>query len=659
MHQRPTEILNHGTQPMPHAKEHRMWEPLSLADMDADLTGFQLERLIGCGGMGAVYLAVERALDRLVAIKVLPRNLMDAAESSFVERFVQEAQTMARLNHPGIVRVFDSGRTACGMSYFVMEYVDGTDLSLVLLEGALPPERLLDLAEQLCRALGAAHAEGITHRDIKPSNLLLTKGGELKIADFGLAKHQDTEALGLTRSSVAIGTPDYLAPEAWTPGTVLDSRADLFAVGVVLYQMLTGQIPRGLWNPASEVAGTDPRFDAIVDKAMQPDRNQRYASASQILADLATIRSTPPPAITSPPKRAGLRWVFAGAGLAGAAVATVVLLPTQGPASHPRLPTRVTTLADDGPGSLRQAMENCDQNPGPDTVTFAPDLAGKTISLTARSPRLATITARNNSNTTTVIDPLTIDASGLPGGVILSVRQGFFFWPGDSVTITGVTFTGCQEQNSNFGHLTLTDCTLTGNTSKSGGGAFYNLNSGRLEMVHCHLTNNNANANGGAVQNLGTLVLTDCDFKGNKAHGSGGAIAHDDGSLTMTNCTFSENEAKVQGGAMAVVQGSVSATNCTFVHNTVVGETAPIHGGGGIYLAESTNVRLTSCLVAENRVASGTGPEIWNQSGTLALLHSFLGNNLDSSSNNSEGSTIGTPTVPLTLKDAPADVGAP
>jgi hypothetical protein len=276
-----------------YSPSQRAWQPPSLEEMQTLLPQFQFLALVGRGGMGAVYQARQLSLNRTVAIKVLPAALVSESESDFAERFRLEAKTMAKLTHPGIVSVFDSGE-AGGLLYIVMEYVDGTDVArMIQSEGKLPPEQASALLAEVCDALHYAHQNGVIHRDLKPANLLVTREGRVKIADFGLAKHNDEALLGLTKTNVAIGTPDFLAPEAWTPGTPLDARADVYALGVTLYQMLTGEVPRGLWKMPSVKVGTDPRFDAIVDRAMQPEREARYQSSTELSRDLEKIRTEP------------------------------------------------------------------------------------------------------------------------------------------------------------------------------------------------------------------------------------------------------------------------------------------------------------------------------------------------------------------------------
>jgi len=262
--------------------------------MQAMLPQYQFECLLGRGGMGAVYKALQVSLDRLVAIKVLPGDLIDDADSQFADRFKNEARTMAKLNHPSIVNVYDFGETQSGLLFIVMEFIDGTDASkMIISQGRLPEDYALSITAHVCDALNYAHRNGVIHRDIKPANILINMQGEVKVADFGLAKQSDAGQSGLTKTNMAMGTPDFVAPEALIPGIPLDGRADLYAIGVMLYQMLTGEIPRGIWTLPGKKLGTDPRFDAIITKAMQTDRDHRYQSAADLRRDLDTILTLP------------------------------------------------------------------------------------------------------------------------------------------------------------------------------------------------------------------------------------------------------------------------------------------------------------------------------------------------------------------------------
>ena len=272
------------------------WMPPTVEHLQSLLPQYEIISMLGHGGMGAVYKGKQKSLDRLVAIKILPPGL-DDDEVKFSERFKNEARTMAKLMHPGIVAVFDFGETAEGQLYFVMEYVDGTDVAkMIASQTRLPPEHALAVTAHVCDALAYAHANGVIHRDIKPANILINIQGQVKVADFGLAKVDDpTPGRGLTMTGMAMGTPDFVAPEALISGMNVDGRADLYAIGVMLYQMLTGEIPRGLFQMPSVLTQgvVDPRFDGIITKAMQTDRNARYQAATDIRRDLDAIISTP------------------------------------------------------------------------------------------------------------------------------------------------------------------------------------------------------------------------------------------------------------------------------------------------------------------------------------------------------------------------------
>jgi serine/threonine protein kinase len=296
-----------------------IWAPPSVEDLQRMLPQYEISVLIGRGGMGAVYRGRQRSLDRDVAIKILPPE-MAAEDSQFSERFQREGKAMARLSHPGIVAVFDAGETAEGLLYFVMEYVEGTDAQEMLVaRGPLPAAEVLPLVMHVCDALEFAHASGFIHRDIKPSNIMVDDRGRVKVADFGLTRAMAVEGVGLTGDSMTICTAEFAAPEAFAPGETLDGRADLYSVGVMLYHLLTGQIPRGRFEgPSSRVEGLDPRIDAIVDRAMQADRERRYSTARELRADLDRILTEPlPPARPRRRSAAGLGkgWLLIGAGV--------------------------------------------------------------------------------------------------------------------------------------------------------------------------------------------------------------------------------------------------------------------------------------------------------------------------------------------------------
>jgi|GEM_PF-4515325 len=267
----------------------RQWEPPPASELQKALPQYENISFLARGGMGAVYKGVQKTLNRTVAIKILPFGMM-REDLHFVGRFHREAQAMAALSHPNIVTVHEAGETADGLLYFTMEHVAGTDVAEMLTQqGRLPPKEALRIADAVCAALQCAHAHGIIHRDIKPSNVLINKQGTVKVADFGLAKVIAADGC-FTQSMAAVGTPDYASPEAFIQGIELDERADIYSVGVMLYKMITGHLPRGRFDaPSGEIRGIDRRVDRIIDKAMQADRDKRYSTAQELRADVDRI----------------------------------------------------------------------------------------------------------------------------------------------------------------------------------------------------------------------------------------------------------------------------------------------------------------------------------------------------------------------------------
>jgi hypothetical protein len=254
--------------------------------------------LLGQGGMGAVYKARQRRLDRLVALKILPPEV--AGAPGFAERFTREAQALARLNHPHIVIVHDFG-DAGGMYYFLMEFVDGVNLRQMIAGGKLEPREALAIVPQVCEALQYAHDEGIVHRDIKPENILLDRKGRAKIADFGLAKllhggepPAGRAAFSLTGSRQVMGTPHYMAPEQMERPQGVDHRADIYSLGVVFYEMLTGELPLGRFAAPSRMVHIDVRLDEVVLRSLEKEPARRYQHASEVKTDLESISSVAP-----------------------------------------------------------------------------------------------------------------------------------------------------------------------------------------------------------------------------------------------------------------------------------------------------------------------------------------------------------------------------
>jgi serine/threonine protein kinase len=268
-----------------------LWQPPTTEHLAQMLPQYQIETLIGRGGMGAVYRGQQASLKRSVAIKVLSVEL--SANSEFTSRFEREAQTLASLSHQGIVAIFDYGQTSEGYLYFVMEFVDGTDLAQVLCGQRLESGQALELTVQICEALHYAHSQGVVHRDIKPANVLITRDGRAKLADFGLARPLSALSPQLTATNAAIGTPDYMAPEQWQGKA--DHRADIYALGVMLYEMLTGTRPQGAFDLPSIKSRVDARLDGVVIKAMRQEPERRYQRVSELRDAVDSIRTTPPP----------------------------------------------------------------------------------------------------------------------------------------------------------------------------------------------------------------------------------------------------------------------------------------------------------------------------------------------------------------------------
>lgn len=282
--------------------------------------------LIGFGGMGVVYKARQPHLDRTVALKILPKTL--ATDPAFVERFQREARFLARLNHPNIVSVYDFGESA-GFCFLIMEYVDGVNLRTAMQTGRFSSKEALSLVPKICEALQFAHDNGVLHRDIKPENILLDSQGRVKLADFGIAKlmgvseGQPREAT-LTEDGSRLGTAHYMAPEQIEHPSEVDHRADIYSLGVIFYELLTGELPLGRFASPSAKNDVDARVDAIVLRALAKERELRQQSASEVKTQvecLGTSHRSPlnqPQAAPKVPRPSlpvwarRLAWVFLG-----------------------------------------------------------------------------------------------------------------------------------------------------------------------------------------------------------------------------------------------------------------------------------------------------------------------------------------------------------
>jgi predicted Ser/Thr protein kinase len=259
--------------------------------------------LIGEGGMGAVYRARQTRIERPIALKVLALDPSD--DPTFAERFRREAMVLARLDHPNVVKLYDFGERE-GLFFLVLELVEGTNLRTLMQRGLLEPAQALAIVPQICEALQFAHDEGVVHRDIKPENVLIDTKGRVKIADFGLAKLVGTDAreVSLTEVDQIVGTPHYMAPEQLRGSRDVDHRADIYSLGVVFYEMLTGELPRGKFELPSKRIEVDVRFDDIVLKSLERTPERRYQHAVEVKTDVEDVGRYARPA-----KRAQVRVV--------------------------------------------------------------------------------------------------------------------------------------------------------------------------------------------------------------------------------------------------------------------------------------------------------------------------------------------------------------
>ena len=296
--------------------------PLAPAEVAKLFPQLEILECLGRGGMGVVYKARQPRLNRLVALKILTPER--ESDPQFAERFEREAQALARLNHPNIVTIHDFGQTD-GRYYLLMEFVDGLSLRQLERGGKLTAREALQIIPKICEALQFAHDEGVVHRDIKPENILLDKQGRLKIADFGIAKILGAEpavphpslagarsasdgedagvakpseaspappAPGLTKDQI-VGTPHYMAPEQVEKPQAVDHRADIYSLGVVFYEMLTGELPLGKFQPPSQKVQVDVRLDEVVLHALEKEPERRYQHAKEVQSDVETIAFTP------------------------------------------------------------------------------------------------------------------------------------------------------------------------------------------------------------------------------------------------------------------------------------------------------------------------------------------------------------------------------
>ncbi len=273
-----------------------VFEPPTVGRLAELFPSLEIIELIGAGGMGAVYKARQPGLDRVVALKILPEEF--GHDVKFALRFTREARTLAKLSHPNIVSVFEFGKTE-DTYYFLMEFVEGSTLRGVVNAGELKPEHALAIVPQLCDALQFAHDKGIIHRDIKPENILMAADGSVKIADFGLSRilGNDSQEEMLTGTHQVMGTPRYMAPEHLEGSHDVDHRSDIYSLGVVFYEMLTGELPIGRFAAPSKKVEIDVRLDEVVLRTLEKEPQRRYQRASQIKSDVQSITSSNHPVV--------------------------------------------------------------------------------------------------------------------------------------------------------------------------------------------------------------------------------------------------------------------------------------------------------------------------------------------------------------------------
>ena len=319
------------------------WTPPTVAELASQFPALEILELLGRGGMGAVYKVRQKSLDRIAALKILPPHFADSP--AFAERFTREAKALARLNHPNIVTLYEFGTAPVPAAasppsplsplpsplfFFLMEFVDGATLRQLITTSRLAPREALAIVPQVCDALQYAHDSGIIHRDIKPENILLDRRGRVKVADFGLAKLIDSTAPVSTRAAIAnraadanraaggnprptdaptviaslpvssltepanfLGTPAYIAPEQTAAPESVDHRADNYALGVVFYQMLTGDLPPTPLTPPSKKVLIDVRLDEVVLRALEREPARRYQQVSEVKTVVEAIALTP------------------------------------------------------------------------------------------------------------------------------------------------------------------------------------------------------------------------------------------------------------------------------------------------------------------------------------------------------------------------------
>lgn len=252
---------------------------------------YEIIEKIGAGGMSTVYRGRQVSLNRPVAIKILSDGMIERAD--LLERFDRESMIIASLNHPNIIQVIDRGVTPENLPYFVMAYVEGTDLDQAMKQGLLDTNRKLSVMIQVCKALAYAHRNGIVHRDVKPANILMDGDGHVLVLDFGIAKFfTEDEALQpeATRSNIVMGTLAYMSPEQQISTAKVTAASDIYSVGVILYELFTGTRPLGHFKKPSELNSQVPAaLDVLILRCLEPEPEKRFASADEVKDRLLTL----------------------------------------------------------------------------------------------------------------------------------------------------------------------------------------------------------------------------------------------------------------------------------------------------------------------------------------------------------------------------------
>ena len=391
-----------------------------LAEIAKHFPQLEILELLGAGGMGTLYKARQKQLDRVIALKILPPE--SGRDPSFAERFLREARALAKLNHPNIVTVFEFGEID-GLFFLIMEYVDGANLRQMERAGQLKPAEALAIVPKICDALQYAHDEGVVHRDIKPENILVDKKGRVKLVDFGLAKllGKSQVDFSLTGTHQAMGTLHYMAPEQMEKPLTVDHRADIYSLGVVFYELLTGELPVGRFAPPSQKYHLDVRLDEVVLRSMERNVEHRYQQASEVKTDVENITQGKPSPASSEQQRRHTMFV---ATAAAAAVLLVVGLLAVGnrffgkpvPVSPPATPAVSQARTEPPAAAMAQTMFTWTTNNGAITITKYTGPGGAvTIPSTLNGLPVTSIgsgTFGECTNTTSVTIPASVTSLG-------------------------------------------------------------------------------------------------------------------------------------------------------------------------------------------------------------------------------------------------------